>query len=101
MPRRNCLTPEELRAFNLGDLPEAVLEELGAHLETCPRCEAAARALDAESDPVVAAYRESVLNELRNLSRCHIRPVPLEVFVKVDAQMFSACVKDTRLMVLQ
>ena len=61
MPRFNCLTPDELKAFNLGDLPEAVLEELGSHLETCPRCEAAARALDAESDPVVAAYRESAL----------------------------------------
>jgi WD40 repeat protein/tRNA A-37 threonylcarbamoyl transferase component Bud32 len=61
MPRRNCLTPEELKAFNLGDLPEAVLEELGAHLENCPRCEAAARALDTVSDPVVAAYRESAL----------------------------------------
>jgi WD40 repeat protein/tRNA A-37 threonylcarbamoyl transferase component Bud32 len=61
MPRLSCLTPEELQAFNLGDLPDAVLEELGAHLETCPRCEAAARALDTVSDPVVAAYRESAL----------------------------------------
>jgi WD40 repeat protein/tRNA A-37 threonylcarbamoyl transferase component Bud32 len=61
MPRLSCLTPDELKAFNLGDLPEAVLEELGAHLESCPRCEAAARALDALSDPVVAAYRESAL----------------------------------------
>jgi WD40 repeat protein/tRNA A-37 threonylcarbamoyl transferase component Bud32 len=61
MPRLNCLTPDELKAFNLGDLPEAALEELGSHLETCPRCEAAARALDAVSDPVVVAYRESAL----------------------------------------
>jgi eukaryotic-like serine/threonine-protein kinase len=61
MPRLSCLTPEELKAFHLGDLPEAILEELGAHLESCPRCEAAARALDAVFDPVVAAYRESAL----------------------------------------
>ena len=61
MPRQSCLTPEELKAFHLGDLSEAALEELGAHLESCPRCEAAARALDAVSDPVVAAYRESAL----------------------------------------
>jgi eukaryotic-like serine/threonine-protein kinase len=61
MARLSCLTPEELKGFNLGDLPECVLEELGAHLEGCPRCEAAARALDAVSDPVVAAYRESAL----------------------------------------
>ncbi|MGH7173926.1 MAG: WD40 repeat domain-containing serine/threonine protein kinase, partial [Gemmataceae bacterium] len=61
MPRLHCLTPEELKAFHLGDLPEAALENLAAHLESCPRCEAAARALDAVSDPVVAAYRESAL----------------------------------------
>ncbi|HZV07950.1 MAG TPA: protein kinase [Gemmataceae bacterium] len=61
MRRQKCLTPEELKAFNLGDLPEAVLEELGEHLESCPRCEEAARALDTLSDPVVAAYRESAL----------------------------------------
>jgi WD40 repeat protein/tRNA A-37 threonylcarbamoyl transferase component Bud32 len=61
MPRLSCLTPEELKAFNLGDFPEAVLEELAAHLEKCPRCEAAARSLDAVSDPVVEAYRESAL----------------------------------------
>jgi eukaryotic-like serine/threonine-protein kinase len=61
VPRLSCLTPEELKAFNLGDLPEPVLEELGAHLENCPRCEAAARALDTMSDQVVAAYRESAL----------------------------------------
>jgi len=61
MPRLNCLTPEELKAFNLGDLPEAILEEWGAHLESCPHCEAAAQALDTVSDPVMAAYRESAL----------------------------------------
>ncbi len=61
MARLTCLTPKELQAFNLGDLPEAVLEELGSHLESCPRCEAAARALDTVSDPVVVAYRESAL----------------------------------------
>ena len=34
MARQSCLTPDELRAFNLGDLSEAALEEIGAHLET-------------------------------------------------------------------
>ncbi|HTU89263.1 MAG TPA: protein kinase [Gemmataceae bacterium] len=61
MPRSKCPTPDELKAFHLGDLPEAVLEELGRHLESCPRCEAAARALDELSDPVMSAYRESAL----------------------------------------
>jgi WD40 repeat protein/tRNA A-37 threonylcarbamoyl transferase component Bud32 len=61
MPRTACLTSEELRAFHLGDLPESVLEELGGHLEYCPRCEEAARVLDGVSDHVVAAYRRSAL----------------------------------------
>jgi eukaryotic-like serine/threonine-protein kinase len=61
MPRQSCPTPSELKAFHLGDLPEAVVEELAAHLESCARCEAAARALDELSDPVMAAYRESAL----------------------------------------
>ena len=41
MPRSDCLTAAELNAFHLGDLPETDLEELAAHLEGCPRCEAA------------------------------------------------------------
>jgi WD40 repeat protein/tRNA A-37 threonylcarbamoyl transferase component Bud32 len=61
MTRSGCPTPEEWKAFSLGDLPDVVLEELGAHLENCPHCEAIARALDALSDPVAAAYRESAL----------------------------------------
>ena len=61
MTRSTCLTPEELTAFHLGDLPESALEELAGHLEGCPRCEAAARALDGLSDLVMAAYRQSAL----------------------------------------
>jgi WD40 repeat protein len=59
MPRHACLTSEELTAFHLGDLPVPALEEMAAHLEGCPRCEAAARALDNLTDSVVAAYRQS------------------------------------------
>src|SRR5262245_46904757 len=59
MPRRQCLTPAELAAFHLGDLAEVELEELGEHLEGCPRCEEASRALDGLSDPTLAAYRQS------------------------------------------
>src|SRR5262249_40366134 len=59
MPRHQCLTSAELAAFQLGELPEAELEELGEHLERCPRCEEASRALDGLSDPTLAAYRQS------------------------------------------
>jgi serine/threonine protein kinase len=61
MPRTACLTPEELTAFNLGDLPEGTLEELAGHLESCIRCETAARALDSMCDAVAAAFRQSAL----------------------------------------
>jgi WD40 repeat protein len=59
MSRRQCLTPAELAAFHLGDLPETDLEELGEHLERCPQCEEASRALEGLSDPTLAAYRQS------------------------------------------
>src|SRR4051812_12559221 len=59
MPRRQCLTSAELAAFHLGELPDTDLEELGEHLERCPRCEGAFRALDGLSDPTLEAYRQS------------------------------------------
>src|SRR5262245_54688488 len=57
MSRTQCLTAAEPAAFHLGDLPEADLTELAGHLEQCPRCDDAARALDGLSDPTLAAYR--------------------------------------------
>jgi hypothetical protein len=56
------LTTAELAAFHLGDLPEADLEELARHVEQCPPCQEAARALDGLSDPTLAAYRQSARN---------------------------------------
>ena len=57
MSRATCPTPAELKAFQEGDLPEATLAEVSEHLETCPRCEELARALDEQVDPVAAAFR--------------------------------------------
>jgi serine/threonine protein kinase len=59
MPRTDCLTPEELSAFHLGDIAETLLDELAEHLERCPRCEAAARALDGLTDPRMVPFRRS------------------------------------------
>jgi serine/threonine-protein kinase len=64
MARTGCLTGAELTALALGDLPEADLEEVIGHLETCPRCEAAARALDNQSDPLLLAIRHSAATRL-------------------------------------
>jgi WD40 repeat protein/tRNA A-37 threonylcarbamoyl transferase component Bud32 len=59
MPRTACLTPAELAAFQLGDLPEDALDEVAAHLDVCPRCETAAQALDALTDPGVTPFRRT------------------------------------------
>src|SRR3954464_12529033 len=59
MPRTACLTAAELTAFQLGDLPEAMLDEVADHLDCCAHCEAAARALDALTDPPVSPFRET------------------------------------------
>jgi serine/threonine protein kinase len=61
MARTQCLTSAELAAFHLGDLPEGDLEELARHLELCPPCQEAARALDGLSDATLAAYRQSAM----------------------------------------
>jgi WD40 repeat protein len=59
MIRSECLTEAELAAFQLGDVPEAALQGLAEHLERCPRCQEAARALDGLSDGALASYRRS------------------------------------------
>ncbi len=59
MSRTECLTHDELAAFNLGELPPTVLEELANHLESCSQCETLARELDGMSSPLVEAYRRS------------------------------------------
>jgi serine/threonine-protein kinase len=57
MPRAACPTSADLTAFLLGDLPETELDEFAEHLERCPRCEKAARALDGLTDPRLAPFR--------------------------------------------
>jgi WD40 repeat protein/tRNA A-37 threonylcarbamoyl transferase component Bud32 len=57
-----CPSLDELQAFSVGDLPEALLAELATHLENCKSCEVAAQSLDRLTDPVMAAYRRSALS---------------------------------------
>ena len=54
-----CPDADELRAYLLGELEPARLDELAEHLGACPACDARAAALDAESDAVVAALRST------------------------------------------
>ena len=59
MPADDCPTPAELAAFHLGELPEAELARVADHLDLCPACEEAARALDGVPDPTLTAYCRS------------------------------------------
>jgi tRNA A-37 threonylcarbamoyl transferase component Bud32 len=59
--REACPTDETLAAFNLGDLPEADLDSLREHQESCPRCEARARLLEDRTDVVIDDLRRSAL----------------------------------------
>jgi eukaryotic-like serine/threonine-protein kinase len=57
MPGLACVSEADLRAFLLGKLPEPATRAVAAHLETCPDCEAAARRLDALTDPLIRGLR--------------------------------------------
>jgi len=57
MPGRGCVTDGDLRAFLVGDLPDHLSEPIGSHLETCPTCEAAARRLDDQTDPLIRSLQ--------------------------------------------
>jgi hypothetical protein len=56
---RCCPTSAELTAFLVGDLPEGELDEVAEHLEGCPSCEAAARALDGLADTRLTPFRSA------------------------------------------
>jgi hypothetical protein len=57
--RSDCPDDGELSAFNLGDLPEDVLEVVARHLEVCSWCESRAQRLDGQTDPIIEALRRS------------------------------------------
>jgi WD40 repeat protein len=57
MSQSVCPAAEILTAFNLGDLPEAELERVAAHLDACSACEERASQADATTDPVLCGLR--------------------------------------------
>src|SRR5262249_38326597 len=52
-----CPSEEELRAFQLGDLPEAALDVVARHLAGCAHCETRARERATVVDPIRDAIR--------------------------------------------
>jgi WD40 repeat protein len=69
-----CPSEQELAAFNLGELPEAGLEGISRHLESCPRCEAFLDSLDGRTDSAIAALRHP--GSARDLARIHALTAP-------------------------
>ena len=57
MATTNCPSHETLRAFSVGDLGEAALESVAAHLSGCHECEESLHALDDYGDSLVAGLR--------------------------------------------
>src|SRR5262249_44696716 len=91
MPSTTCPSEQELQAFQLGDLPEAFLEDVAQHLEACPRCETIAQRLDATLDPILAAIRTPSAPGARSArpdySPSSPTPIPQRSF-KADAGLF-------------
>src|SRR5215471_19264197 len=74
MGKSDCPTEQELAAFNLGDLPEASLEAISQHLESCPGCEAFLDSLDGRTDSAIAALRQP--GSAKDLGRIHALTAP-------------------------
>ncbi len=62
MPRPECFSAAELRAFLLGDLPAHVSWAIAAHLEICGACAAQADHLDHLTDSVICSLRNAYLS---------------------------------------
>jgi len=74
MGTSDCPSEPVLVAFNFGELPEADLEAISQHLESCPRCEAFLDNLDGRTDSAIAALRYPGL--ARDLGRIHALTAP-------------------------
>src|SRR6516225_3297947 len=74
MGTSDCPSEQELAAYNLGELPEADLEALSQHLESCSGCEAFLDSLDGRTDSAIAALRYP--GSARDLGRIHALTAP-------------------------
>jgi eukaryotic-like serine/threonine-protein kinase len=74
MGTSDCPSEPVLVAFNFGELPEADLEAITQHLESCPRCETFLESLDGRTDSAIAALRYPGL--ARDLGRIHALAAP-------------------------
>ncbi len=63
MQSGSCPTPEQLRAFALGRLPDDEADAVHAHLESCSACESLLTSLENEADPFIAELRRPVVGQ--------------------------------------
>src|SRR3954463_12133254 len=73
-----CPSGDELKAFAVGDLGEAKLEEIAAHVAACSRCDASLQALDKYADGLLTD-----LHQLRTAPLAGAEPVVPEPLVHV------------------
>src|SRR5262249_34409506 len=57
MSHSECLTEQQLSAYQLGEVSSEEVAELSRHLEECSRCAANLARLDNLTDPVIVALR--------------------------------------------
>ena len=62
-PDTGCPPPDRLLAYSLGKLPEAGLEMVATHLETCPTCLDALSTVTDENDSLLTGLRTSVCED--------------------------------------
>jgi serine/threonine-protein kinase len=58
MADHDCISDRDLRAFLLGELPEALVDTIVQHLNSCRHCEERAGHWDDLSDPAIRALRQ-------------------------------------------
>jgi eukaryotic-like serine/threonine-protein kinase len=68
MGNLDCLTATDLRAFQLGEVPDRVAALISGHLDTCPACAALAEQLDTVVDPCIVRLRGAVGQAVKSAS---------------------------------
>jgi len=63
MPPLDCRTPENLKDYALGRLPDDDADQVAQHLAECPVCEETIAGFDDTADSVVGAIKEAVQDE--------------------------------------
>jgi WD40 repeat protein/tetratricopeptide (TPR) repeat protein/tRNA A-37 threonylcarbamoyl transferase component Bud32 len=70
MADSDCISDENLRAFLLGELPEAQVDTIVQHLNSCRHCEDRAGRWDDLSDPAIRALRQQDRRKARLDEAC-------------------------------